>query len=215
MDELGDRTVVELAQRSRLEPLGDTEIRLLAPEDELRLAALHALKHGVCRPLMVCDVAVLLESLPEEFDWILCQGGDEWRSEGVRCALGLARELLGVSLEAVPKAWKYPALPTWLVPAAYRAWGVTRHFLEVPHPVEELGDPRSLAKSIWLRWANPIEVTFRRQVPWDNRSRGPSQVADFISRGLGVLWRLPKHLKEEREARELDEQAKIFYREEE
>ena len=91
MQELADRTVAELFQRAHRVELSGTEIRLLAPEDEMRLLALHGLEHGLCRPLMLCDVAVALESLPAAFDWRLCMGGDEWHTEGVRCALGLAR----------------------------------------------------------------------------------------------------------------------------
>ena len=215
MHELADRTVAELFQRSHRVELSGTNIRVLAGEDEMRLLALHGLKHGHCRPLMLCDVAVALESLPEDFDWLLCMGGDEWRSEGVRCGLGLARELLGASLERVPKEWKYPPLPHWLVPAALHAWGAKQHYMDRPHPVEQLKDLQGLRKTVQLRWANPIEVTYRRQVPWDDSSRGASQVADFISRSLGVLWRLPKHMIEEREARELAEQAEIYRHEEE
>ena len=205
MHELADRTVAELFERSHRVELRGTEIRLLAPEDELRLLALHGLKHGICRPLMLCDVAVALESLPAAFDWLLCMGGDEWHSEGVRCALGLARELLGVSLNDVPDPWKEAPLPSWIIPAALNAWGAEEHYLHVPDPLEQLGDFRGLAKAVRLRWASPIEVTYRREVPWDNRSRRPSQWADFVSRSLGVLSRLPKHMREEREARELEE----------
>ena len=45
-------------------------------EDQLRQLCLHLLRHGACRPLWLCDVAVMLESLPGDFDWDRCLGGD-------------------------------------------------------------------------------------------------------------------------------------------
>src|SRR5262249_55031075 len=80
---------------ARSERLGLARCRTLAPEDHFRLVALHQLHHGGWRPLWLCDLAVLLESLPGDFDWDRCLAGDRRLSEGVRAAVGLAVELLG------------------------------------------------------------------------------------------------------------------------
>jgi hypothetical protein len=90
-----DRTVEELYLHSRLVSLGETEIRVLGPEDQLRLSCLHMLYHGVFRPVWLCDLGLALESLPSDFDWDYFLTGKLRNSDGVLCALRLAHRLLG------------------------------------------------------------------------------------------------------------------------
>ena len=92
---LPDRTEAELFGRARSETVDGARFRTLAPEDHLRLVALHQLHHGAWRPLWLCDVAVLVESLPTDFSWSLCLTGDPHLSEGVLVSVALAAELLG------------------------------------------------------------------------------------------------------------------------
>lgn len=206
--QLLDRSPEELVAQSRVETLGELEVRVLGPEDHLRLLALHGLCHGFWRPLWLCDLAVLLEWIednPEAFDWDLCIQGDGWRSEGVRCALGLARELLGADLEGagVPAEWRNPPLPAWLMPAALRAWGTPDHYLHMNHPANLLTHPRQLWKAARLRWTNPMEATYRREAPWDDSPRLPYRLMDYLSRGLGFLRKAPRYLMEQKEREEI------------
>ena len=93
-----DRAVEDLHLHSRLVPLGEVEVRVLGPEDQLRLLCLHMLYHGVYRPVWLCDLGLALESLPPDFDWDYFMSGKHRHSNGVRCALGLAHQLLGATL---------------------------------------------------------------------------------------------------------------------
>ena len=190
-NELRDRSVGELFGRSRLVELDGVPIRVFAEEDHLRLLTLHALEHGLARPFWLCDVALLLESLPADFDWHLCMRGGHWEGEGVRCALGLVGHLLDVDLEAVgvPAPWREPPLPRWLVPAAVRALGAKEHYLEAGDPGDHLLHPRALLRSARLRWANPIEATFRREAPWNERSRLAVRFEDYLRRAAGFALR--------------------------
>ena len=195
-NELEDRSQEDLFKSSNLEPLDEVPIRVFSPENHLRLLSLHGLEHGLCRPLWLCDVALFLENLPEDFDWGDAMSGDPWLSEGVRCSLGLARELLGVDLEAagVPAGWRDPPLPSWLAPAALEAFGAEAHYMDLLHPGELLLRPRQLARAARLRWANPLEVTFRRRAPWNDRPRLSYQLQDYLIRGGSLLLSSPKHL---------------------
>jgi len=199
-NELADRSPEDLLTRVRSVSLNGAEVRIFGPEDHLRLVALHALEHGLARPVWLCDVAVLLESLPVDFDWSQASAGDPWLSRGFRCALGLARELLEVELAAaaVPREWGDATLPSWLAPAALSALGVRSHYMDVPDPSALLMKPVPLFQAARLRWANPIEVTFRRRASWDRGLRLPHQAVDFLARSVGVILRTPRQLRRRR-----------------
>jgi len=207
-NELRDRSPKELFGRSRLETLTQPEtlngiqIRVFSPEDHLRLLALHALEHGLARPLWLCDLGVVLESLPGDFDWELCMWGEPWLSAGVRSALGLARSLLGVDLEeaGVPGPWREPPPPPWLETAALGALGADAHYMDLPDFGPLLNRPRGLLRAARLRWANPLEATFRMEAPWDEMPRFAVQAVDYLVRGVGFLGDLPGYLEQTREA---------------
>lgn len=195
-NELEDRSPEELAGRSQVETLQGVPVRIFGPEDHLRLLTLHGLEHGLCRPLWLVDVAAFLEQIPSGFDWDLCMRGDPWLSDGVRSSLGLARELLGVDLEAagVPAPWREGALPGWLLPAALDAFGAEAHYMDEPDPGSLLLKPLKLLRVARLRWANPIEVTFRRRAPWNDQPRLPFRVSDYLRRGASFLLNAPGDL---------------------
>lgn len=196
--QLADQDPDALWRHARVEELDGAEIRTFGPEHHLRLVALHALRHGLARPLWLCDVAILLETLPPDFDWEVAMAGGAWYSDGVRCALGLARELLGVDLEGagVPRKWREAPLPSWMVPAALEAFGARAHYMApgTPDPGSTLLSPRALLRVARLRWANALEATSRRMAPWNDRPRLPTQLADYLLRGAGFLGRSPGYL---------------------
>lgn len=195
-NELEDRRARDLLQRCRTETLQGTEIRVFAPEDHLRLVGLHALEHGLARPLWLCDVALLLAHLPGGFDWDLARSGEDWFSEGFRCSLILARDLLGGDLDTAgaPEGWTGAPGPSWLLPAALSAFGARDHYMAAPDPSELLFQPMALLRSARLRWANPIEATFRRKAPWNERSRLPHQTVDFLARTGSFIFSSPLQL---------------------
>ena len=94
--DLPDRSWDELYRRSRLLELGGVPVRVLGPEDHLRLLCLHLVRHGAWRMLWLCDVGASLESQPDDFDWDYSLSGRPWQSEWVVAAMGLAGSLLGV-----------------------------------------------------------------------------------------------------------------------
>jgi len=52
----------ELYVRSQVVPLGEEKVRILAPEEHLRLLCVHLLRRGAWRPLWLCDIAVAMET---------------------------------------------------------------------------------------------------------------------------------------------------------
>jgi hypothetical protein len=157
--ELDDRDEEPVFARSRRLAVGGVDVRILGSEDHLRLVALHALRHGLIRPLWLCDVAVMIESLPSDFDWNIFQAGDATRTGWATVAIELAA-ILGASFSSVPQGARAQRLPGWLVPAVLAEWGSGR----LPHGARApmsgaLHLPSAFVRRLLLRWPNPVEAT--------------------------------------------------------
>jgi hypothetical protein len=184
--ELDDRGFEEVITRSQTLRLGDTDVRVFGPEDHLRLLALHLLRHGGWRPVWLCDVALILETLPSDFDWRYFTSGDAVRTDAAVCALRLAHELLGASLEGVPAVVHERRLPRWLVPAILRQWGDVRfepHGTRRPMAME-LRRPRGLIRALRARWPNAVEATVGRRARFNGLPRLPFQIGECFARTL-------------------------------
>ena len=156
---MDDRSTGDLFHRSETAELEGVQLRLLGPEDQLRLACLHFLHHGGDSPLTLCDVGLLLESLPSEFDWEYFLSGDRRRSEWARCGLALCSALLGAGLGLVPQHIRSFDLPRWLIPAVLVHWG--KGLREPVLPVRELHRPVVVLRALRERWSSPIEAAFK------------------------------------------------------
>jgi hypothetical protein len=184
--ELDDRRFEEVLARSRIVRLGDAGVRVFGPEDHLRLLALHLMRHGAWRPVWLGDLALILESLPPDFDWACFMSGDVARTDAAACALRLAHELLGASLAGVPAAVRERRLPRWLVPAILRQWGDARfepHGTRTPMAVE-MRRPRGLLRALRARWPNAVEATVGRRARFNGLPRLPFQIGECLARTL-------------------------------
>ena len=178
-----DRTVEELYLHSQQVSLGEAEIRVLGPEDQLRLSCLHMLYHGVFRPVWLCDLGMVLESLPSDFDWDYFLHGRHRNSDGVLCALGLAHRLLGANLpQDAPLALREAHLPGWLIPSVLEQWGKMEHYMYSLPMAFHLRHPKGLFQALRLRWPNSIQATTRVGGPFNELPRLPFQIAEVFLR---------------------------------
>ena len=192
LSQLDDRSESEVYARSQTRPLRDQRVRLFSPEDHLRLLCLHMLGHGGWRPTWLCDVAAALEGRPDGFDWDYFLSGDERRTDAAVCALVLAHEVLGASLDGVPGRVSRRRLPRWLMPVILAQWGdpvFAAHGLRVPLATS-LRNPLALIKGLALRWPNAIEATIGVRAPFNNLPRFPIRVAESVRRSARFAWRL-------------------------
>jgi hypothetical protein len=189
--ELDDRRPEDLVARSRVETLRGVEVRVFGAEDHVRLLALHMLRHGVLRPLWLCDVALALESRPRDFDWDAFARGSRRRSGWVRSAFGLAHALLGARLDGVPEADRAARLPRWLVPTVLRQWSafVPPHGSRTPMAAS-LGHPAAFLRGLLLRWPNPVEASVGVGAPFNRLPRLPFQIGDCLLRTAQFARRL-------------------------
>lgn len=160
--DLPDRSFAAIVRRAQTANVGDAAIRLPGPEDQLRLVALHAWRHNFNRPLNLCDLGLLLESLPSEFDWDYFRSGDRVLTAWALSALELTRRLLGARFHWPADLASGVRVPGWLIPAVLWRWGAwpskpsVRHF--VRRPVE-------LVRALRHHWLNPVKVCYRLRVP--------------------------------------------------
>ncbi|MGA9772816.1 MAG: nucleotidyltransferase family protein [Blastocatellia bacterium] len=191
-EKLDDQSVDELFARSEILRLGDVEVRVLRLEDQLRLLCTHFLRHGAWRPLWLCDIAAIVESLPSSFDWHLCLTANRRQTDLIACSVGLAHQLLGARVTDTPVSRRAGNLPNWLVPAVLKQWKRS-HALDHTAPElmsVSLRHPTHIPKALRRRWPNPVEATFNLKAPFNGFPRFPFQIGDYIAQSLSFLARL-------------------------
>ena len=194
--ELDDRSFEELCGRSRQGNLGGVEVRMLGPEDHLRLLCLHLLRHGASRPLWLCDVGAALESRSADFDWEYFLSGNRRRTDYVACTLGLAHRLLGARLDGTPVKGRAEQLPSWLVPTVLRQWGTG--FRRRESMGTYLRRPAGVLRELRQHWPNAIEGTVGVGGPFNELSRLPFQIAHGFARAAQFAIGLPRFMWPER-----------------
>jgi hypothetical protein len=170
----------ELHARAELVTLGGVDVRVLGPEDHLRLLCLHQLKHGAPSPLWLCDVAVALETRAPTFDWDRLLGSDPRRADWIACVIGLAHQLLEVPVDDTPVARRASRLPRWLVPSVLGQWA--RH-CAADHRFPDHSAPawRFLARApetVRQYWPSTIAASVHLHAPFNGLPRLPIQVVD-------------------------------------
>lgn len=192
-DNLDDRAFDELFARSQPVRIGEVDVRVPAPEDHLRILCAHLMRHGAVRPLWLCDVAVVLDSLPDDFDWDLCLGMGR-ASDIVACAIGLAHNLVGARVEHAPVNERARNLPGWMVPSVLKEWEAP--FVLRDSVLNYLNDPVGALKELRHHWPNAIEATVGMRASFNDLPRLPFQPGNCISRTATLLAQLPARLRD-------------------
>ena len=200
-EDLDDHCFDELYSRSTLIRLDDVDVRVLSPEDHLRVLCVHLLHHNAFRPLWLCDIAAAVEGRASDFDWDRCLGRNRRRADWVACAIGLAHELLGADVARTPVARRAERLPSWLIANVLKQWETPYSMSQAPlthrAPMANyLRDPRGLLKDLRRRWPNPIEATVYVGGPFNELPRWPFQAGECIGRTAKFVARLPRALRE-------------------
>jgi hypothetical protein len=164
--ELPERSFTALCHRSRRLQVQATLVRTLSAEDQLRQVCLHFARHGGWRPLWLCDVGTLLESLPADFDWDYCLSGNPQGSAWVRTVLGLAVRLLDARQNTLPDAL-VPRQSSWHDSVVLNEWGRTEpgdsHTRDKTSMVRYLARPWRIWQGVRRRLPNALEVAYLQQ----------------------------------------------------
>jgi Uncharacterised nucleotidyltransferase len=180
IDRLGKRSWQELYPRTHLVRLGQTEVRVPGPEDHLRILCIHMLKGPRMSPVLLCDIALMLETIPEGFDWKLCLGNRP-ESDWIACAIGLAHHLLGVPVAQTPIANRARNLPKWLVSAVLKHWADYLPMEYMAPLTTYLRHPKGITTALRIRWPSPIESSLVFKRPFSRTPPLPYQLGYFFS----------------------------------
>ncbi len=176
----------ELLARSRLKKLGEVDVRVFAPEDELRMLCNHLLRHGAWRPLWLCDIAASVESRAADFNWDICLGKSNRQAQWVACAIALAGTLLEARVDDTPASPRGEELPRWLIPTVLKQWE-TYPALRCPVASQRsmrtyVRHPAGVLKAVCARWPDAITATVAVKGNFNELPRFPYQVGGAVAR---------------------------------
>jgi hypothetical protein len=193
--ELANSSTEDLFARSQLVSCGDEQVRVPGAEDHFALLAIHLLKHGAWRPTWLCDLGLLLESMPADFDWDLCLSQNKRRANWILSAIGLAHKLVGAEIGDEQIASRSSETPAWLARRVLKEW-------ETPFATDQppmshrapmrsyLRHPRGLLSDLAHRWPNPILATISVNGKFNRLPRFPYQLGNCLVRAGAFV--LPK-----------------------
>lgn len=155
-----------VANSRRIEAEGST-IRVLRPEDHLRVLCVHWLTDGGEEREKLWDIYYAIENRPADFDWHrFLDVVSPTRRRWLVCTIGLAHRFLGLRIDDTPVAAEALDIPEWLPKAVEREWrrGVK---LWPMHVI--LKNPRMLAQQIGKRLRpNPVFATVDMEGSFDS-----------------------------------------------
>ena len=181
----------DVYERSQLVPLGEIDVRILGPEDHLRYMCIHMLRHGAYRARWLCDIAVVVESLPGDFDWAYLLEGDRRPADWVASTVCLAHQLLGARLDGIPTAERDRHLPRWLLSSVLKQWSKEEHYMDIGSIADSFRHPAQLAKALRLRWPNPIQATVHVGGSFNELPRLPFQLWECVRRTAYFITQVP------------------------
>lgn len=163
-------------------------IRILRPEDHLRVLCVHWLTDGASNKERLWDIYYAVANRPPDFDWYRALDIVEPnRRRWIVCAIGLAHRYLGLDLTDTPIADEARDLPAWLVRTVEREWASETKFV----PLEQAFDKGELLKQLPRRLRpDPIWATIQMNGSFDARTRVFYQIGSFFARIPGSMRRI-------------------------
>ncbi len=171
----------DLIANSQIVDLNGVPVRILRPEDHLRVLCVHWLSDGGAYRDRLWDVVYQVDKRPQDFDWYRCLNAvSQNRRRWILCTLGLAKRFLGLDLDNTPIVNEACKLPPWLIRAVEREWSTDLRLRPLHN---SLGDTSVLMPQIKKRLRpNPIQATIEMEGSFDAGTRLHYQVGSLLKR---------------------------------
>ena len=168
---------------------GQAEIRVLCPEDHLRVLCVHWLIDGGAKENKLWDIYYAVANRPADFDWNRCLDSvSKTRRKWIICTIALAHKYLDLNITDTPLAWESFEIPGWLIEALEKEWRSDILLLPMQY---YLNNRRELWRQIKKRIPpNPIQATIDMEGEFDDRTRIFYQTGNFFRRIMPSLKRI-------------------------
>ena len=167
--------------RSELLNVDGGSIRVLCPEDHLRVLAVHWLNDGGAYKERLWDVHYAVANRPPDFDWELCLGSvSATRQKWIKTAVAIARKYLSLDISGLPFDVDIESIPKWMSRCLENEWSTDVRLIPLEACVRQ---PRILVPQILKRLPpNPIEATIELEGELDDGWRLPYQIGSMRKR---------------------------------
>jgi hypothetical protein len=158
-----------LLHNSQLKKIDDMEIRVLRPEDHLRILCFHWLNDGGAYKEKLWDIYYAVKNRPEDFDWGRClRIVSEKRRKWIVLTIGLAAKYLELDISGTPISTEANHLPKWLTTAVEKEW---KSEIKLKPLQTCLDDKKEFVRQVLKRLPpNPIQSTIEMEGSFDNKS---------------------------------------------
>lgn len=113
----------DLFANSQLLEFEAGNIRVLRPEDHLRVLAVHWLTDGGANKERLWDIYYMIQNRADDFDWDrFLNVVDARRRRWLTCAVGLANRYLGLDLAGTPVEGDACDIPDWVIKTVEGEW---------------------------------------------------------------------------------------------
>lgn len=177
-----------LFQRSRTIETPFGQIRVLAPEDHLRILCVHWLNDGGTRRDRLWDIYYAIANRDDDFNWSLfLDSVSPKRRRWIVSTIGLAHRYLGLPIDLLPIADEAADVPAWLIKSVERTWREQPREIPLWLTVRQ---PRLLAEQMARRFSvNPVRATIELEGSFDGDFRLGYQFLNFFQRLLPSMSR--------------------------
>lgn len=186
-----DLSFEDLFENSQIVELDDIKVRILRPEDHLRILAVHWLRDGGMNKQRLWDIHYAIANRPPNFDWNRFLGTvSENRRKWIVAAIAVAERHTNLNVEDTPIAEevKNPELiPKWMLRTLEKEWNDPVKFM----PLDAvLHNRRELWQQLKKRFPpNALIASIYTGAPLNNFPRLPYQIINIFQRLMPSIRR--------------------------
>ena len=182
-----------LFDQSKLESIDNSAIRILCPEDHLRVLCIHWLTDGGQYRERLWDIYYAVKNRPADFDWDKCLACvSPTRQKWIVTTIAIVKKYLGLEASGLPFDVKTENIPKWIIRCLEKEWASDVRLRSL-HTCTR--NPKLFWQQILKRIPpNPIESTIEMEGEFDDSLRAQYQIGSIFTRIVPSIKRLAPSL---------------------